>query len=52
MSNDSPWLTVLIVLLLVLGLVGMIAYARGPKHHRGDDRGSQATKIIVVQPSG
>ena len=52
MSNDSPWLTVLIVLLLVLGLVGMIAYARGPEHHRGDDLGSHGTKIVVVQPSG
>jgi hypothetical protein len=29
----------------------MIAYARGPKHHRGDEVGTHGTKIIVVQPS-
>jgi hypothetical protein len=50
MSNESPWLTLLIVLVLALGLVGMIAYARGPQHHRGDDLGSHGTKIVVVQP--
>jgi hypothetical protein len=31
--------------LLVLGL---IAYARGPKHHRGDEIGSHGTKVVVV----
>ena len=52
MSNAPRWPTVLIVLVLALCIVGMIAYARGPEHHRGDDLGSHGTKIIVVQPSG
>ena len=37
---------------LVLGgaavLVGMIAYARGPKHHRGDEAGTHGTRIVIV----
>jgi hypothetical protein len=48
MSNTASWL---IALVLALALVGMIAYARGPKHHRGDEVGTHGTKIIVVQPS-
>jgi hypothetical protein len=39
-----------IVLVLVLCLVGLIAYARGPKHHHGDTVGTHGTKIIVVRP--
>jgi len=30
----------LLVLGIALVLIGMIAYARGPKHHRGDDVGA------------
>jgi hypothetical protein len=48
MSNTASWL---IGVVLALALVGMIAYARGPKHHRGDEVGTHGTKIIVVQPS-
>jgi hypothetical protein len=48
MSNTASWL---IALVLALALVGMIAYARGPEHHRGDEVGTHGTKIIVVQPS-
>jgi hypothetical protein len=48
MSNTANWL---IALVLALALVGTIAYARGPKHHRGDEVGTHGTKIIVVQPS-
>jgi hypothetical protein len=48
MSTTASWL---IALVLALALVGMIAYARGPKHHRGDEVGTHGTKIIVVQPS-
>ena len=32
-------------------VIGLIAYARGPEHHRGDDVGTHGTKIIVVQPA-
>jgi hypothetical protein len=39
------------VLLIVAGLlliVGLAAYARGTKHHRGDEIGTHGTKIVVV----
>jgi hypothetical protein len=38
------------VLILAAGLlvVGLIAYARGPKHARGDEPGSHGTKVVVV----
>jgi len=29
-------------------LIGLIAYARGVKHHRGDEVGSHGTKVVVV----
>ena len=29
-------------------IVGLIAYARGTKHHRGDEIGSHGTKVVVV----
>jgi hypothetical protein len=29
-------------------LVGLMAYARGTKHHRGDEIGTHGTKIAVV----
>jgi hypothetical protein len=29
-------------------LIGLIAYGRGHKHHRGDEVGSHGTKIVVV----
>jgi hypothetical protein len=42
------WLLVVVGMLLV---VGLIAYARGPEHYRGDDVGSHGTKIVVVNPA-
>jgi len=32
----------------VLLIVGLIAYARGPKHYRGDEIGSHGTRVVVV----
>jgi hypothetical protein len=29
-------------------LIGLAAYARGSKHHRGDEIGSHGTKVTVV----
>jgi hypothetical protein len=29
-------------------LIGLMAYARGSKHHRGDEVGSHGTKVVVV----
>jgi hypothetical protein len=40
------WLLIFVAALLV---VGLIAYARGPEHYRGDDVGSHGTKIVVVK---
>ena len=37
---------------MVLSVIGLIAYARGPKHHRGDEIGTHGTKIVVVKTSG
>ena len=52
MSDAPRWPTLLLVFVLALCFVGLIAYARGPEHHRGDDLGSHGTKIVVIQPSG
>jgi hypothetical protein len=42
---------VLFALICALALLGMIAYARGPEHYRGDEVGSHGTKVIVVRPA-
>jgi hypothetical protein len=39
------WLLLAAAALLI---VGLIAYARGPKHHRGDELGSHGIKVVVV----
>jgi len=48
MSNAVGWL---IAIFLSLCVVGLIAYARGPKHHHGDEVGTHGTKVVVVVPS-
>jgi hypothetical protein len=40
------------VLLAVLFVIGLAAYAGGPKHYRGDDVGTHGTKIVVVHTKG
>ena len=45
MSNAASWVIALVVALCV---VDLIAYARGPKHHHGDEIGTHGTKIVVV----
>ena len=40
------WLLVTAAALLI---VGLIAYARGPKHHHGDDIGSHGTRVVIVR---
>ena len=45
MRRVVDWLLIVVAGLLI---VGLIAYARGPKHHRGDEVGSHGTKIVVV----
>lgn len=51
MSNTLRVPTLLIVLVCTLGVIGLIAYARGPDHHRGDEIGTHGTKVIVVRPA-
>jgi hypothetical protein len=45
MPSGARWLIILAAALLVIGLA---AYARGSKHHRGDEVGTHGTKIVVV----
>jgi len=45
MRRVVEWLLIACAAVLV---VGLIAYARGPKHHRGDEIGSHGTKVVVV----
>jgi hypothetical protein len=42
------WVLIVVGALLVIGL---IAYARGPEHYRGDEIGSHGTKVVVVRPA-
>jgi hypothetical protein len=45
MRRAVAWL---LIVAMGLVLVGLIAYARGPKHYRGDEVGSHGTKPVVV----
>ena len=45
MRDAVRWL---IILAAAVVLVGLIAYARGAKHYRGDEIGSHGTKVVVV----
>jgi hypothetical protein len=45
MRRAIEWLLILAAALLV---VGLIAYARLPKHHHGDEPGSHGTKVVIV----
>ena len=51
MSNDSILPALLIGIVCALAIIGLIAYARGPDHHRGDEIGTHGTKVVVVQPA-
>jgi hypothetical protein len=44
MPDAIRWVIVLAVALLVIGL---IAYARGPEHHRGDDVGALGVRMVA-----
>lgn len=45
MRDAVRWLLMTAAVLLVIGL---IAYARGEKHHRGDDIGREAVAVAHV----
>jgi hypothetical protein len=46
MRRGIEWLVIIAAVAL---LVGLAAYARGAKHHRGDEIGTHGTKIVVVR---
>ena len=46
MRDGARWLIVLVIALVVIGL---IAYARGPEHYRGDEVGTHGTKVVIVR---
>ena len=48
MLEARRWIAWILLIVFALSLVGLIAYARGDKHHRGDEVGSHGTKIVVV----
>ena len=45
MRSPGNWL---LLILCSLALIGLLTYARGPKHHHGDEIGSHGTKVVVV----
>ncbi|HEX5902947.1 MAG TPA: hypothetical protein VF028_07525 [Actinomycetota bacterium] len=49
MSDAPRWV---VVILVVLVLVGLLAFARGREHRRGDDVGDRAAVVVVVSEPG
>ena len=45
MRQAIAWVLIVVAGLLIIGLM---AEARGPKHHHGDEIGSHGTKVVVV----
>jgi len=48
-TGFARFLALAILVVLGLSIIGMIAYARGPKHHRGDEVGTHGTRPPAVQ---
>jgi hypothetical protein len=40
----ARWVALAFAIVLVASIVGLIAYARGPEHHRGDEIGTHGTQ--------
>jgi hypothetical protein len=38
----------LLIVGAVLFLIGLMAYAHGARHHRGDEIGSHGTQVVIV----
>jgi hypothetical protein len=49
MNNLPRWFMVMV---LVLAVVGLLWWARGPDHHRGDDEGALGAPYAVLQGLG
>ena len=45
MGDGPRWVVVVLIALLVIGL---IAFARGPNHHRGDETGEGSIGAAVL----
>jgi hypothetical protein len=37
-----------VAILCALVVIGLMAYARGPEHHHGNDIGSHGTHVLIV----
>jgi hypothetical protein len=48
MRDGTRWL---LVLLIALVLIGLIAYARGDEHRRGDDIGALGVAVLRSEAS-
>jgi hypothetical protein len=48
MREVARWL---LLVLIALVLIGLVAYARGDEHRRGDDVGALRSNPVVVQSS-
>lgn len=46
------WVEWLLIGVAGLMVVGLIAYARGPKHHHGDETGSHGTSLVLIRRGG
>src|SRR5262249_23389208 len=46
------WVSWLIIGAAALLVVGLIAYARGPKHHHGDETGSHGISLVLIRGGG
>jgi hypothetical protein len=49
MSDTVRWVIIIVAVVLVLGLV---AFARGQVHQRGDDVGTSATSVVSLLAAG
>ena len=45
MSDAVRWP---VIVLCVIVVIGLMAYARGPDHHHGNQIGSHGTRVVVV----
>jgi hypothetical protein len=46
MPDGVRWALVLVIALV---LIGLMAYARGPEHHHGDDVGALRAGVVAAQ---
>jgi len=51
MIGIGRWLALAMALVLLFGVIGLIAYARGPKHHHGDEIGTHGTNPAALTGS-